>query len=253
MKKRLITILLCCWGIVAMQHKVVAQAPAVLDQVMAEMKKIQAFYNTQDLSFGIKYTYANEHEPGKVLDSLSGEVEMAGASYRYSLDNMETIRNERYSIILFKEDKVMYLAKPGKNESAANPMELMKAALERTGINSCEILRNGHFKTIRILFGENTPYRKMELTIDTLSGYLLTMQYIVKTAMLMDKSDENDSTQITGYDEYAIVSTRFEHYRKMPADRSRFDEHTFFYREGEVLKTTKAYQDYSLFVGTPNL
>jgi len=252
MKMKLINILLGCLGLMAMQQQAAAQTISNLDQVMTEMKKVQAFYKGHPLSFAVKYTYANEHVPGKALDSLQGKIEMSGAGYRCWLDSTETIHNDRYNIILFKEDKLMYLTKPAAGMTGTDPLQLLRTTLERTGVKSCGISGEGHNRTVQVVFSEGMPYRQMEMTIDTLSGRLLSMQYIIKTALLMEVPDNEEAAR-QGYEKYAVVKASFSQYRPLPADPSRFDEHTFFSKEGTVLKTTEAYKEYKLIVGSPNL
>lgn len=230
----------------------VGQSASGLEQVTAEMKKMKSFYEAHPLSFEIKYTYANEHDPARVLDSLSGRVEMSGASYHCWLDSVETIRNDRYNIVLFKEDRIMYLTSAATS-AAANPLQMMQAALKQTGVSNCEVLYNGSNRVIRMFFREGAPYRQMEMTIDTTSGYLLNTRCIVKTALLMDPSDNSDTAPAGEYDEYAIVQARFEHYHPISANTAGFDERFFFYKDGGEFVTTPAYKEYKIFVGTPNL
>lgn len=247
-------ILLCCLGWTLLCLNAGAQSVTGLDQVMTEMKKMQSFYKAHPLSFDVKYTYAGEDAPEKILDSLSGRLEMSGDSYRCLLDSTETITNSRYSIMLFKEDKVMYLSKPASAATpGSDPLQLIQLAMERTGAKSCDVSRSGRNKVISIDFKEGGPYRQMEMTIDTLSGYLQSMRYVLKTALLMDASADADAAAQQGYDEYAVVLATFSDYHIMPADPSRFNEHTFFYKEGNEFIATQAYKDYKLFVGTPNL
>lgn len=246
-------ILLCCLSLTLTRFSAVAQSVKGLDQVMVEMKKLQSFYKAQPLSFDVKYTYAGEGTPDKTLDSLNGHIEIAGDSYRCLLDSTETIRNNRYNIILFKEDRIMYLSKPTTAMTGTDPLQVIQAVMERSGAANCGISVKGRTKVIRIDFKAGGPYRQMEMTIDTLSGYLQSMRYIMKTALLVDAPDGADAAAEQGYDEYAVVQAAFSAYRKIPADPSRYNEHTFFYKEGNEFIATQAYKDYKLFVGTPNL
>ena len=84
----------------------------------------QAYQIAQGVSFNVKYTYTNETRPNDVLDSLSGKFEISHDNYRYLLDSTETIHNNKYTIILFREDKIMYLTKPSLAVSA-NPIEVI--------------------------------------------------------------------------------------------------------------------------------
>lgn len=252
MKMKAAVISICCFCLVILRLGANAQSVTGTEQLMSELKKVQRYYYAHPLSFRVKYTYATEQAPDKALDSLSGRMEVSGSNFHYWLDSTETIRNERYSIVLFKEDKIMYLAKPATNAATPDPMQLMQLTLENAGLSKCEVAVSGHNKMLRIFFKPGSQYRQMDMTIDTVSGYLQSMRYIVKTALLMEARD-NDPAQLQGYDEYSVVQASFEQFRKIPEDPARFDERTFFYKDGDEYVTTQAYKDYKIFVGTPNL
>ncbi|SEN26981.1 hypothetical protein SAMN04488505_109113 [Chitinophaga rupis] len=236
--------------LMAISGPATAQSGQEAEKIMQVMKEVQAFYSARPQSFNIYYTYSNEHTPGKVLDSLNGKMELSGESYRYVLGNTETIHNKRYTVVLFKEDKLMYVAVSDSSQKQANPLLPVKESLERTGVSGCEITHKGSQKLAQISFKEGVPYKYMELTLDTLSQRLLSMRYIVKTALLMDAQDTAPGSE---YDEYAIVRAVLNNYKQLPADARRFDEQQFFSREGNELKVTPAYKEYKIFIGSPNL
>lgn len=252
MKMKPVVISICCICLALLRLTAYAQTAPGTEQLMAGLKKVQSYYYAHPLSFRVKYIYAAEQAPDKALDSLSGIMEVSGANFRYWLDSTETIRNDRYNIVLFKEDKIMYLAKPTNNAATPDPLQMMQAALEKAGLSKCEITVNGHNKMFSMFFKPGGQFRQMDLTIDTLSGYMQSMRYVVKTAMLMDTLGD-DQAQLKGYDEYSVVQASFEQYRKIPEDPARFDEKNFFYKEGDEYVTTQAYKEYKIFVGSPNL
>lgn len=247
-----VVISLCCSCLLMLRLGVHAQSAAGTEQVIAELKKVQRDYHAHPLSFRVKYIYATEQVPGKALDSLSGRMEVSGANFHYWLDSTETIRNERYNIVLFKEDRIMYLAKPASVAATSDPLQLMQVALEKAGLSNCEVAVSGHYKVLRLFFKPGGQYRQMDMTVDTVSGYLRSMRYIVKTALLIDAPNA-DAVQQQGYDEYSVVQANFDQYRRLAEDPARFDERAFFYKEGDEYVTTKAYKDYKIFVGSPNL
>jgi hypothetical protein len=129
----------------------------------------------------------------------------------------------------------------------------METILKQSGATSCTISKNGKNTIIRVGFAQDGPCKQMEMTIDTVAHRMLSMQYIVKTAMLTETPDANDKAAAEGYDEYAIVKASFFNYHPIQPDSSRFDDATFFYKEGNEFKPTAAYSNYKIFVATPNL
>jgi hypothetical protein len=230
-----------------------AQTLPAFERVTGVLKTLRDGYGKDPFSFDLKYIYANEHTPGKILDSLTGRIETDGTNYHSLLDNTETIHNEKYNIVLFKEDQIMYLSTGATAAASVDPLAQMETVLKQSGATSCTILKSGKNNIINIGFAPDGPCKKMEITIDTVAHRLISMEYVVKTALLTETPDDNDKAATEGYDEYAIVRASFYNYKALNPDSSRFDDRTFFYKEGTEFKTTAAYNNYKIFVATPNL
>lgn len=236
-----------------MRQQVKGQAANDTATLFSELKQMQEAYS-RSLSFNIRFTYASERQPSTVLDSAQGRIEVSGANYHYRLDSVETLANKNYSVTLFKTEKVMYLAKPSSLGMPVDPVQQMRAALQKAKYKSCTVTQQGSVKTVRIDFGPEATYRQMEMNIDRKTGYVTSMRYLIKTTMLMGQGAAVSTEQVNAtYGEYAIVQTTFDHYQLLPADYAGFDESSFFYKEGGEFKTTRAYNDYKIFTGSPNL
>jgi hypothetical protein len=223
---------------------------AQLDNATRILKNIQLAYTAHPLMFDVKYIYSNEHTPDKILDSLKGRIEMNGNDYRYQLDSTETIHNSKYNIILFKEDKIMYLTGASAQVAAQDPLQSVQTILEKSGVTSCTISNEKGKTTIRFDFAAGGACKQMKIIADTVKQRLYAMQYIIKTTLLKDAQDD---TEMEGYEEYALVSTTFSNYHDLLPDSSRFDEKVFFYKEDTAFKVMPAYEEYKIFVATPNL
>src|ERR1019366_122429 len=71
----------------------------------------EAYKKAGSLSCNLKYTYASESAPAVHLDSVAGKIEMHGENYRFLIDNTETIQTTNYTLLLFKDDKIMYISR----------------------------------------------------------------------------------------------------------------------------------------------
>lgn len=229
-----------------------AQSVKELEPAIAALKKAQLSLSENPVSFDVKYSYANEHTPGNVLDSVKGRIEMAGNNYRCVMENTETVRNERYNIVLFNDDQIIYLSKGVSEGATTDPLLLMQSVLKNSGAKNCQVSSKGKYKTILISFAPDAPCKQMEITLDTVTQRLSAMQYVVKTSQLTE-SPGADAATPEGYDEYALVKASFYNYSTTIADNSRFDERTFFTKEGEIFKAAEAYKNYKIFIGSPNL
>jgi hypothetical protein len=223
---------------------------AQLENATRLLKNIQLGYTAHPLVFDVKYIYSNEHTPDKILDSLKGRIEMNGSDYRYLLDSTETIHNSKYNIILFKEDKIMYLAGASAQLATQDPLQSLQDILQKSGVKNCTISGEKGKTVIRFDFAAGGPCKQMTVIADTLKQRLYTMEYIIKTTLLKDPQDNTDAE---GYEEYALVSTSFYNYHDLQPDSSRFDEKTFFFKEDAAFKVMPAYEEYKIFVATPNL
>lgn len=229
-----------------------AQSQSQNDSVVNVINRLfENFQTAKDMSFDVGYTYSNESAPTIVLDSLSGKFEMHGVKYHFLLDSTETIRNEHYTIVLFHEDKIMYLTK-GTSNIAGNPVESIAAFLKNNKSINCSLVSEGGIQHIRITYPPGQEYKQIAISFDTATGHILKAVYIVQTKLLLEQDAVNDDAG-AAYDNYARVEADFSHYRVSQPDTSVFDEQKFFYKEGTQYKTTEAFKDYKIFIGSSNL
>jgi len=224
-------------------HSLMAQMDTT--KMFAAFNSMQAKYQSTPISFSLNYTYKSVNNPDKVLDEVKGGIELAGSNYHYEMDNTEVYSNGRYNIILFKEDKLMYLAK-ATTITAVDPVQQLRAMVGSSAIQSCSV--KGGVITLTFVPGGN--YKELQMVVNEKTGYLTSMRYVVKTAMLMEQPGAEIDPQ---YGEYAIVQSTLDNYKALAADSSRFNEANFFYKEGKEFKTTADYSDYKIFIGSPNL
>lgn len=243
--RSLTTLIIALFAVLSVQ----AQDSVAIAKAVNIFRRVQAKSQQSPVSFEVNYTYSNESTPATLLDSLKGTIEISGENYRSTLDSTETIRNSKYSIVLFKEDKLMYLAANNKPASPADPLETLNTLLKGA--------TNSTFKTekrntiINVSFPAGGNCKQLSIVIDTVSQRLISMQYILKTTLLMGEEMKNEVPE--GYEEYAQVKASFYNYKDIPVNNSRFDEKAFFYKEGDAFKVTPEYENYSIFVGTPGL
>ena len=217
------------------------------------LAKVQELYKSKPLSFHVRYTVAGETDPSMVLDSMQGEVAVNGASSHYRLPGMETVTNPRYQIILFKEDKLMYLGRPVAPAAAQDPMAQVRALIAAGTIESAAIREEGRELVLEIGFGGSSACKTIRLQLEKATGLVRSIRYLLKTELLPGifgaEADDNNAA----YGNFVTVQMDFSSYKTLDDGPGRFDEKNFFTREGGNFKTTAAYQDYTIFKATPNL
>ena len=227
-----------------------AQKVDGLDEAINAIKSVRE--SAVPYGFDMKYSYANESKPTVLLDSLNGAIVIAGKNYYCKMDSTETISNDRYNIVLFREDKIMYVG-AARSDNTEDPIGQMQGVLEKSGANSCTTTYCGTKKIINVGFAAGGACKQLKMVIDTAARHMLSMEYLIKTAMLIDAPDAEARVAGQGYDEYAVVNASFYNYHPFNKDTAWFNENQFFYKEGSEYKPAPAYREYQIVLATPNL
>lgn len=249
MKRFLLLILVMCC--LSGLHPLQAQGQAALEDAVASLKYMREAGKTSPYGFDIKYTYANESKPGTILDSLNGSIEIAGNNYYCRMDSTESIRNERYNIIVFREDKLILIA-TARPDSAIDPISYMQSIIAKSDAEKCNVSRRKSVKAIDITFLPGSPCKNMVMKMDTAAHHLLSVEYLLKSTLLLDPAAQQENQLPEGYDEYALVRTAFFNYHPLKQAEARFNEEQYFYKEGAEFKPTAAYSDYQVVLSNPN-
>jgi hypothetical protein len=219
------------------------QALGLLQQLAATFK------NTAQLSFDVQYKYAAEEAPAVYLDSLNGHFKLSGNRYWYDLDNTEAICTSDYLIMLFREDNVMYLARPTAT-GINNPVALIDSFLLNNANITCHLTGNKQWNIISLTFPASYPCRKMEYYIDKETGWLVKTVNVVRSEELYEPAARS---LIEGAITYAIVEAWYTNYRKDGFDNHVFDNDRYFKKQGMEYVTVAPFDTYKIFLGTPNL
>lgn len=227
------------------------------DSILAVIRKVQQVYQSPGtIHCSLRYSYATESAPLVALDSLAGNITISGNHYRMALGNTETIQTGRYTIQLFKSDKLMYITRSTAASLQQNlsPVALLDSILTATKNLRWRVQLEKNLETISMVFPDGLAYKKVEITVDTLSGYVKKMAYFVRTEQLMDPAIAKSETNSAAFDKYAIVEAVYYNYRReAKADTSAFEEKNFFTRKGSELFAGESYKDYKIVTGSGNL
>lgn len=204
----------------------------------------------KSLHFTITYKYSAEDKPGVYLDSLKGDFKMSGGSYRYLLDSTEFVGNKDLTVVLYKQDKVMFLSKSSPAMQSGSPMALLDSILLKNDSVNCQLTETKEQQKIRISFQPGLATRAIEYTIDRKSGFVTRMTQIVQSQQLYDPSVR---PLVEGHSSYAIVETDFMNYREGDFDKGELDLGRYFKKEGKLFVTIAPYDSYKIFLGTPDL
>jgi hypothetical protein len=254
MRISLIIILLMGWMPGYTQRDQKQEAWAVL-QKMAD-----AYRQSASLNFNIMFRYAAEETPGEWLDSLDGRFTLSGQQYRYDINNTETICTGNYVILLYKEDQVMYLAKPagvgnsspsaGFAASVISPAAQMENYLKNDSTIRWNLKDLPHQKKVTIEFTVPAVYKRIEYYINKQSGLLEKMINVVRSDQLYDASVRQ---AVEAGESFAIVEAVYSGYKQGHADNKLFNSERYFKKEGNEYIAVAPYETYKIFLGSSNL
>jgi hypothetical protein len=228
-----------------------AQDLAAKQRAISIFREVAERYKSdKELHFNMRYRYAAEDRPAVWLDSLKGDFVYYRDWYRYRMDSTEFFGGKDVSVALFKQDQVMYLAKPGSNSRNMNPMAMLDSLLLKNDSVDCRILETKGWQTIVLSFHPARTTKRIEYVIDRHSGYITKMINVVSARELYDVSVRQ---KVTDDATYAIVETELSNYRETNAKEADWDLGRLFKKEGKEYIPQAPYQLYKIFLGTPDL
>lgn len=229
-----------------------AQQTATIASVANLLRQMETAYDTaRSLSFKVAYTYTDENDPGQILDSLYGQMQISNNRYHWNISTTEVIADSQYAVMLFKDDKLMYITKPLQKEMRLDPLARLDSALFLIKGLQCSINTQKDITIVNLDFPDSSLYRKISLTIDKKTGFITKTEFIVKAEALKQygQFDEN----LKHDDSYAHIEANYSDYSTAIIDDSVFNENSYFQRNGKNFTTVSPFTDYKIFIGSPNL
>lgn len=228
-------------------------------QIVATLEKMaRAYQQASALKFNITYRYSAEASPAIYLDTLQGQFIMSAGRYWYKMDSTEGIYTNDYVILLFKDDNLMYLARPGGNQKQlpASPAVAMKSAiagdiflLNNENVQ-CSLEETADEKIITVNQPVDAVYKKMVYHINKTTGYLNKMISIVQSDQMLESPLPRQADDpIT----YAIVEAVYSNYTHEMPDDSLFLPGRYFRKEGDEYIAVAPYEQFTIFLGSVGL
>jgi hypothetical protein len=248
MKKIFILLLLSCLVVSA---SVAADSTNAVKQFMQQVQ--QAYRSANFLSFHVLYRYANKSQPESYIDTMSGEVAMNRNHLRFLIDDVETITNDKYTIQVHQEEKLIYLSMPQQSQMA-DPVAAIDSALRQFDGIRAGITRAGGLVTLNMTFPPGQAYKHVTMTIDEHTGYLQKVVYDMYTEGLVEKDQLMEGGGDGPYQSEGRIEIVFSQYRQGQFTDGLFSDESYFTRlaQGKYTPTEK-YKDYQIFLASPTL
>jgi hypothetical protein len=249
MKKILLLVLTGC-VLVSMQATAGDSTHAV-KQFMQQVQ--QAYRSANYLSFHVLYRYANKSQPERYIDTMSGEVAMNRNHLRFLVDGVETVTNDRYTIQVHKEEKLIYLTTVQRTQMT-DPVAAIDSALSHFDGLTTRVIHTGGVATLTLTFPPGQAYKNVTMIIDEHTGYMQKVVYDMYTEGLVEKDQMVDGGSGGPYQREGRIEIVFSQYRQGQFTDDLFSDAQFFTRLGQgKYQPTEKYKDYQIFLASPKL
>jgi hypothetical protein len=240
---RLLVLNLICLNSVAQDSNI-----QKLDSVSNEVTKIQAAYkNQQHLSFSVLYRYTNANNPAVVLDSAAGFFKLSGTRYWGVLDSMEFMQDSQYNVLLERESKLIRIAEPQEVYPAVINISVFdsaaKAGSEGKENYSIQMTTRGDERSITIQFkSSSVPYRECNIVYNSKTYLVKQLGYTI-----------NNSDDEYNNGEMVTVTAFFSNYSSAALEERDFSSSRYFIKKENSFVAMAPYEEFELFVASPNL
>ena len=249
MRKYFISILLHFGWLLLISNSLLAQNNSNHEILTSLKGAATRFMKLPNIQFDMTYRYANEEEPSIYLDSIKGSSRIWGNKYWYSIENTEVLCDSASMIIVFNEDKLIYLTNPTTNNSPFHSLALIDSLLLERYPITCSI-EKGKINTKYIIeFLRPTAYKKLEYIIDNRIGLILMARQFIRSGNLYDKSIPSGLNP----DNWVIVDLHYDNYRIDKLDPTFFDINRYVLLKESGFIPAPAYSQYSVFDANPKL
>jgi hypothetical protein len=201
----------------------------------------------------VVYRYANKDKPQQYIDTMSGEVALDKNHMRFTIENMETVTNDTYTIQVDNDEKLIYLSTP-QPAQMADPVAMLDSALAhfegiRTGVTY-----NKGTATLTLSFPPGQTYRNVIMVINEKTGFFQQVVYELRTDELVEKDQLMGQGGSGPYQNEGRIEILFSDYRQGRFTDELFNEERYINRlaKGQYRPAEK-YKDYQVFLASPKL
>lgn len=201
------------------------------------------------LGFDLNYYCSSEKLPSVYIDSLQGKVKLHNGSCWYLLDSTEAIVTDSFALTIFKEDRIIYVAKPPLSLQLVNIAGLSDSLMAGAGDVNYEITRQGKKQLVTLSFLSSPVFKRIEYHIDSTTGLLSRIRMLIEASQLYDASVKD---RLAEEKAYAVVDIFYSDYRYEPFDVAIFNKYNYLKIEDNEIKPADHYNSFRIFSGVVN-
>ena len=213
----------------------------------------QAYKSASFLSFHVAYRYANKNQPGNYIDTMSGEVAMDKNRMRFQIEDIETVTNDKYTIQVMKDQKLIYLSVP-RSAQMPDPVATIDSVLAHFDGIQTQITRSKGIATLQMSFPPGQTYKNITMTVNEATGYFQKIVYEIYTEGFVEKDQLMQPGNNGSYQPEGSIEIVFSNYRKGQFNEAMFSEDRYFTRVAKgQYEPVEQYKDYQIFLSSPKL
>jgi hypothetical protein len=217
------------------------------------LKVQQAYKSASYLSFHVVYRYANKDKPQQYIDTMSGEVAIDKNHMRFTIEHMETVTNDTYTLQIDNDEKLISVSTP-QPAQMIDPVAMLDSALARfEGIHAGVTNIKG-MATLTLSFPPGQTYKNVVMVINEKTGYFEKVVYELYTDGLVEKDQLIGQGGNGPYQNEGSIEILFSEYRQGRFTDELFNEQRYINRfaKGQYQPAEK-YKDYQVFLASPKL
>lgn len=211
-------------------------------------KAAGVFSDSSYLHVDMSYYYAAGSKPSAYLDSINAEYKIWKNNSWYRIDSTEALRNERLMVVVFRQDKLLYLSKPDKSFSPQSQFALLDSIADGRYPVSHEISKQGSLTCYSLKFLQPTIYKEMHFWIDR-QGRITKTSQVINSLLLQANMKEVDTVS----EEWMLVELRFANYRTDDFAIKDFNISRYLEQVNGEWRPVSGFGNFNVFKAQPQL
>lgn len=210
------------------------------DRIVAELDKIRNSYSGSGYnSYTIRYQYAMESSPGKVLDTLSAFFRMKGTKYYCRVAQMEFVQDDSINAAIYHDEKTIVLTNAAiSTEKGRLMIDGWDSAFVATNIDSVAVTGNNTNRTLSFYFVPGSAYSNCSITYNKETYRPQKITYVQRATQNYKEGVEKPDG--------IIISVLFSAFNKTAFNENLFDYKKFVRRQNRNWSATGDFASYTI-------
>ncbi|HEX5024213.1 MAG TPA: hypothetical protein VFV68_03030 [Agriterribacter sp.] len=210
------------------------------DRIVAELDKIRNSYSDSGYnSYTIRYQYAMESAPGKVLDTLSAFFRMKGGKYYCRVAQMEFVQDDSINAAIYHNEKTIVLTNAAiSTEKGRLMIDSWDSTFVSTNIDSVAVTGNSTNRTLNFYFVPGSAYGNCSITYNKETYRPQKITYVQRATQNYKEGAEKPDG--------IIISILFSAFNKTAFNENLFDYKKFVRRQNKSWSATADFTSYTI-------